>query len=184
MFYRIELANSFERNINIQTACGNDGTRNNTCPTDRGICTINPLANNLWSSKGYCVCKVGYFGENCQFGPLCNSTSPCSGNGYCSVHQDTLTGDMVEKCVCESGYFGRNCSLNPCSNVTCQNGGNCSSVIIPGGSFSYFCKCPITHFGKNCQYEIDRFGRENRLEGSDSSSNNTTALSTPKKTSK
>ena len=46
-----------ERNIIFVTACGSDGTRNGTCPSDRGTCAINPLANNFWSSEAYCVCK-------------------------------------------------------------------------------------------------------------------------------
>jgi len=37
----------FERNIKIPTACGENGTRNETCPKDRGICSINQLDNDF-----------------------------------------------------------------------------------------------------------------------------------------
>ena len=139
---------NFLRNIRIPTLCGEDGTRNNTCPSDRGTCSINPLANNLWSSKAYCACKVGFYGENCQDGPLCNNTMKCGAQGNCGVHQ-LANGTFVEKCHCNSGYFGDDCSINPCLNVTCENTGNCASVSIPDGTFSWYCKCPNTHFGRN-----------------------------------
>jgi hypothetical protein len=152
----------FERNINIPTLCGANGTRNDTCPNDRGICSINPLANNFWTSEAYCVCKPGYYGNNCQFGPLCNDTTECSGRGTCGVHKLT-NNTFVEKCVCESGYFGDTCSNNPCFNVTCQNSGTCSGVSIPDGTYSWYCKCPDTYFGNKCQYEKDQFGLDNRI---------------------
>ena len=152
----------FDRNINIPTACGVDNTRNGTCPSDRGTCSINPLANNIWTTEAYCVCKPGYYGTNCQDGPLCNDTTECSGNGKCGVRQLT-NSTFVEKCVCDNGYFGDECSHYPCFNVTCQNDGTCSSVFIPDGTYSWYCKCPITHFGNLCQYEINTFSESNRI---------------------
>ncbi len=153
---------NFERNINIQTACGLDGTRNGTCPIDRGTCSINPLANSLWASEAYCFCKTGYYGNNCQDGPLCNDTSKCSGNGKCGVYQ-LINGTFVDKCICEIGYFGENCSINPCLNVTCENNGTCSIVSIQEETFSWYCKCPTTHFGNKCQYGKEQFGADNRI---------------------
>jgi hypothetical protein len=152
----------FERNIKILTACGEDGTRNGTCPSDRGTCSINPLANNIWQSTAYCVCNPGYYGNNCQDGPLCNDTSKCGSNGRCGVHQ-LVNGTFGEKCVCDSGFYGNNCSVNPCFNVTCENNGICSVVSIPDGTYSWFCKCPVTHFGNKCQFNTDTFGIGNRI---------------------
>jgi hypothetical protein len=155
--------NAISRNINIQTLCGPDGTRNGTCPTNRGTCSINPLENNLWTSKAYCVCKASYYGENCQYGPLCNDSIECNGNGKCVVHENT-NGTFEEKCVCNSGYFGANCTLNPCSNVTCQNNGTCCVVVVPDGSIGTYCKCTALYFGNRCQYEINDFANKNRIQ--------------------
>jgi len=162
MFFFLEIiiifncilnVSSVPRNINIQTLCGVDGTRNGTCPSDRSICSINPLENNLWASKAYCVCNAGYFGPNCQFGPFCNDTIECSGNGKCAVHKN-INGTFEEKCVCNNRYFGSDCSVNPCLNVTCQNNGTCCGVSFPDGTYSAYCKCTKFYFGNRCQYEI------------------------------
>jgi len=163
------IGEDFARNIQIPTLCGEDGTRNGTCPSDRGTCSINPLANNIWTTEAFCVCKPGFYGNECQYGPLCNDTNECSGKGKCGVHQLT-NGTFVEKCVCDSGYFGDDCSNNPCLNVTCDNNGTCSSVSIPDGTFSFYCKCPTSHFGNKCQYEKDTFGDDNRIANGSSSS--------------
>jgi len=169
----------FARNIKIPTACGENGTRFETCPKDRGICSINPLDNNFWNSTAYCVCLPGYFGENCQFGPLCNETQECSGKGKCGVHK-LDNGTFVEKCVCDNGYFGDVCSINPCSSITCQNNGTCSGVSIPDGTFSWYCKCPTTHFGNKCQYEKEQFGVDNRIGNGNSTSSIPTATNNQK----
>ncbi len=50
---KLESVTAAERNINIQTYCGSDGTRNGTCPIDKGICSINPLANDIWKTEAY-----------------------------------------------------------------------------------------------------------------------------------
>jgi len=151
------------RDIVIQTACGADRTRNGTCPSDRGTCFINPIASDIWETDAHCVCKQGYYGNNCQDGPLCNDTSECNGRGQCGVHQLT-NGTHVERCVCDSGYFGDDCLIDPCFNVACDNGGTCSGVSIPDGTFSWYCKCPTTHFGNKCQYEKDTYGDDNRIK--------------------
>ncbi len=151
-----------ERNINILTACGPTGTRGDTCPRDRGTCSIDPLANNIWSTNASCVCKPGYYGENCQDGPLCNNTNDCSGRGECAI-QKLANGTFVQKCFCNNGYFGNDCSIQPCAVNPCLNGGTCVAVSIPDGSYSLYCRCLYSHFGNICQFVTSVFGTENRI---------------------
>ena len=137
----------FERNINIPTKCGLNGTRDETCPLNRGVCTINPLANDVWKTEAFCACKPGFYGENCEYGPFCQDLLECSGNGLCIIHK-YQNSSYGEKCVCNEGYFGSDCSNNPCSVLTCENSGICCGVTIPEGTYSAYCKCPSTHLEK------------------------------------
>ncbi len=54
--------------------------------------------------------------------------------------------------------------------MTCENNGICSVVSIPDGTFSWICKCPLTHFGNKCQFNKDTFGIDNRIRSNTSNS--------------
>jgi hypothetical protein len=81
------------------------------CPADRGTCTINPSTSNLTAAEAFCTCKTGYYGEFCQYGPLCNDTIECNGNGVCVVHK-YANGTYVEKCQIPEGFSPFDTSLN------------------------------------------------------------------------
>ncbi len=99
---------NFIRNIRIPTNCGADGTRSNTCPTNRGKCGINPRASDFTTTEAFCFCNNGYFGENCQYGPLCIDTVECNGNGNCIVEK-VNNSFYQEKCICNQGFYGSLC---------------------------------------------------------------------------
>jgi hypothetical protein len=153
----------FARNILIITACGSDGTRNGTCPSDRGICTIDPSSlPSSSNNSGYCICLNGYFGINCEYGPFCNNSNECSGNGRCSIIKSDI-GEYIQTCVCNPGFFGQNCEQSACLPNICENGGTCAMAAVMTGQTSYYCKCPHGFFGRNCQFDQDRFGADNRI---------------------
>ncbi|KAF0303716.1 Adhesion G protein-coupled receptor L3 [Amphibalanus amphitrite] len=56
----------------------------------------------------YCQCQPGFYGDSCQFGPLCdpkNNVNPCQNNGTCRQRRD------VAECKCPIPYHGARCHL-------------------------------------------------------------------------
>jgi len=121
-----------KRNINIQTPCGPTGTMGGNCPPDRGVCAINTLTSNLTAAQAFCLCKTGYYGENCQFGPLCNDTIECNGTGICVV-QKYPNGTFVEKCEILAGNGGGNSG----SNIN-LNGFLATGTSLTGGQIKIY----------------------------------------------
>ena len=97
-----------------------------------GDCVI--ISNDEYA----CICKEGYFGQNCEFGP-CDSTI-CENGEKLQIASDCI-------CLCNPGYSGPNCELTPCDPVNpCLNNGQCE---IEGSS--YTCTCPDGFSGDNCE---------------------------------
>ncbi|XP_043244244.1 uncharacterized protein LOC122392925 isoform X2 [Amphibalanus amphitrite] len=56
----------------------------------------------------YCQCQPGFYGDSCQYGPLCdpkNNVNPCQNNGTCRQRRD------VAECKCPIPYHGARCHL-------------------------------------------------------------------------
>lgn len=137
------INNRFGRNINIQTLCGEDGTKGGTCPTAKGTCAINPLANNLWTTTAYCVCKPGFFGDNCSDNPCSNFV--CENQGTCSPVK-TSDGSYSAYCQCPPPFFGNKCQYKISDFLTNNRiPKSCPSTygVFGGGSydgqFGFYC---------------------------------------------
>lgn len=122
-----------------------------------------------------CVCKPGFTGSG--YGPNgctpSNDTSSCP-VGFCQVkiiiqvfvkyHCETpfqnggtcYVSGTSWACSCPVGTQQPNCArtADPCSPNPCFNGGTCSTR---GGS-GYFCACPRSYVGNNCQSQTQRCG--------------------------
>ncbi|KAG8127586.1 hypothetical protein E2320_014534 [Naja naja] len=58
---------------------------------------------------------------------------------------------------CSPGYVGDTCQFpDPCTPLLCQNGGSCSSrVLPPSATPEYVCVCPPGFTGEKCQGVVD-----------------------------
>lgn len=132
----------------VQKNCINDCSGYGDCDTTSGDCTCyqgfsgidcsiqcpNLCSKHGTCDNGTCICKSGFFGEECQFIKCHND---CSGNGTC----DNQTG----VCDCKNGSTQTDCS-NKCPgypNNTCSNNGICDQN-------SGVCSCKAGYYGNDC----------------------------------
>ena len=98
-----------------------------------------------------CLCKSGYFGENCSHSDAKCGNGYCSSNAVClSQNKGLMNGDEWPLCVCPLDRIGQRCelSLEKCSENPCQNSGRCSPSLQPN---EYSCQCTEEYQGKSCE---------------------------------
>eukprot|EP00301_Raphidiophrys_heterophryoidea_P000930 c10462_g1_i1.p1 GENE.c10462_g1_i1~~c10462_g1_i1.p1 ORF type:complete len:927 (-),score=180.30 c10462_g1_i1:83-2830(-) len=98
----------------------------NDC-NDNGIC-----------HRGRCICRQGYFGDDCA---LKYCPFNCSMHGSCNY--------AVGECTCDKGWKGLDCSEVECAN-DCHNRGEC---MLFGGT-SRICLCEDGFTGPDCGEEV------------------------------
>ena len=102
-------------------------------------------------SQHLCLCKNGFFGDNCSLaGAECGS-GYCSPNAVCrSRNQGLINVHDVPYCVCPYGHIGQRCELLPdmCLENPCKNGGQCIPSTKPN---EYTCLCADEYQGKICE---------------------------------
>ncbi|KAL9959813.1 hypothetical protein ACROYT_G033169 [Oculina patagonica] len=113
-------------------------------------CANNATCLNLPGGGFRCTCTPGWTGERCdiQLTPCTVSPHPCNNNGYCTANEE----DESVECKCFEGWQGKNCEndKNECLQNPCLNGGNCTNT-----NGSYYCQCPLTFAGDNCEMHCD-----------------------------
>ena len=110
---------------------------------NNGNCTNNATCKQLSPSFAFCDCKPGYTGTKCEsIARTCDSVY-CLNNGVCNQ-----TGVNSFKCDCLPGFNGTFCEIQSdlCKPDPCLNGGTCVS-----NRDTYFCACPKSYGGVNCQ---------------------------------
>ncbi|CAF4598339.1 unnamed protein product, partial [Rotaria sp. Silwood2] len=124
----------------------------NPCHSKNTVCQSILNGNQTY----LCLCKNGYYGENCQ-----NYDEQCS--IYCSLNSTCkpkyrgklAAGYQYPLCVCPLDYFGPSCHLrqNVCDFTPCLNNGSCYTTYDPTGVQPYICQCMEQFYGDQCQYE-------------------------------
>ena len=127
-------------------------------PDDLDPCLMTPCGKNEECyrvqnerSQYLCLCKSGFFGENCSHSdPQC-SNGYCSSNAVCqSTYRGLTDGQNLPYCICPSGHTGQRCELLPdkCSEKPCQNGGSCVQRSKPN---EHSCLCAEEYHGSKCE---------------------------------
>ncbi len=122
------------------------------CPNDP---TINICNNGTCSSTTYfsqrsisCSCFNGFTGTYCDLpvtSKTCNTYGTCLNGGKCLLN--SLNQPF---CSCPPGFYGPFCEIaNACYNFPCLNGGQCQ--LSSNNQKGYFCVCPSSYSGLNCQ---------------------------------
>ncbi|XP_022097167.1 fibropellin-3-like isoform X3 [Acanthaster planci] len=95
----------------------------------------------------FCVCDVGFGGQNCQIDISGCSSNPCMNNGTCERLREGYS------CTCQPFYSGDNCEteMRPCMSDPCLNGATCMDNSIE----SYTCFCQAGYSGSNCETDIN-----------------------------
>ena len=84
---------------------------------------------------------------------LTGCLSNCSNQGTCGLNE---ANKLV--CKCEEFFTGDSCETDTraCSYFPCQNGANCTEVIVPNGLNTFNCTCNSSiYYGDRCQMKVD-----------------------------
>ncbi|XP_069124277.1 LOW QUALITY PROTEIN: uncharacterized protein [Argopecten irradians] len=97
------------------------------CSTDEITSAVGSNSSSMCIASSYCT------------------TTPCNGNGICSVI------NHVGFCTCNAGYTGSTCNnmLNYCATSPCVNG-QCNNL----DGTDYNCTCYSGYAGKNCDISL------------------------------
>ena len=128
---------------------------------DKAPCLNGGSCLDVGVSDYLCYCPSGFEGLNCEIPSKTNETCldgpQCQNGGFC-VQNNT---DYF--CWCPEGYGGEFCEyltttttlVDPCYFSPCKNGGSCYSYYYPDFGFNYYCVCPSTTTGSECETIID-----------------------------
>ena len=101
-------------------------------------------------SQHLCLCRSGFFGENCsQIDPKCQG-GYCSADAICqSRYRGLVTGNRWPYCICPLDYIGLRCEISPnkCLEKPCRNGGTCYQRSKPS---DFKCECTDAYTGDTC----------------------------------
>eukprot|EP01080_Neovahlkampfia_damariscottae_P000472 gene472-6883_t len=103
-----------------------------------GFCDNHGDCKTVGDILDHCVCKGGYFGEQCSLF-TCGSPS-CNERGTCIA---------PNSCICETGYGGNVCQYPNCYGILSNETASCNTGTCTSPDS---CNCPLTYAGEKCQY--------------------------------
>ncbi|XP_062579994.1 protein eyes shut homolog, partial [Saccostrea cucullata] len=101
---------------------------------------------------GYCTCKDGWNGSNCEFTSECKTgTNNCHKNASCQDTKDSYN------CSCNEGFYGDGINCTECSDITfgdqCSETCSCNMIgSIDCDDITGYCTCKDGWNGANCQF--------------------------------
>ena len=113
------------------------------------------ILNENETSAFVCLCNSPFYGKECELVDE-NCSSFCAPGSICKpTHNGILTSNEQPVCLCSLHYYGPRCYLRyaVCESQPCLNNGSCIEVFDPAQLIRYACKCTVSFFGDQCEYE-------------------------------